>query len=103
MTNHLTCHPRLLDTLPRGFSNPSAPACTLRCPPPKGKGCFEKPKLFLGNGSKALNQYMRDNFVVFVRSSSDRSTNAVLRYEWLYYKCSRHLPRSTECRGARRS
>ncbi|GAA51633.1 pol-related protein [Clonorchis sinensis] len=39
----------------------------------------------------ALNQYMKENYVVFVRSSSNRSTNAVLRYEWVHYKCSRRV------------
>ncbi|KAG5449952.1 hypothetical protein CSKR_109918 [Clonorchis sinensis] len=34
---------------------------------------------------------MKDNFVVFVRSSSNRSANAVSRYEWVYYKCSRRV------------
>ncbi|KER31532.1 hypothetical protein T265_02299 [Opisthorchis viverrini] len=45
---------------------------------------------------KTLNQYMKDNFVIFVRSSSNRSTNTILRYEWVYYKCSRRPPRKTE-------
>ncbi|GAA49428.1 hypothetical protein CLF_103053 [Clonorchis sinensis] len=31
---------------------------------------------------KALNQYMKNGYVVFVRSFSIRCTNAVLRYEW---------------------
>ncbi|GAA56765.1 hypothetical protein CLF_111474 [Clonorchis sinensis] len=38
----------------------------------------------------ALNQYMKKNYVVLMRSSSSRSTNAVLRYEWVYYKCCRY-------------
>ncbi|GAA55439.1 monocarboxylate transporter 14, partial [Clonorchis sinensis] len=46
---------------------------------------------------------MKENYVVFVRSSSNRSTNAVLRYEWVYYKCSRRPPRPTKSRGFRRS
>ncbi|GAA55540.1 retrovirus-related Pol polyprotein from transposon gypsy [Clonorchis sinensis] len=37
----------------------------------------------------ALNQYMKANYVVFVRPSSNRSTIAVLRYEWVNYKCGR--------------
>ncbi|GAA49484.1 hypothetical protein CLF_103123 [Clonorchis sinensis] len=51
----------------------------------------------------ALTQYMKENYVVFVRSSSNRSTNAVLRYEWVYYKCSRRPPRPAKSRGIRRS
>ncbi|GAA52989.1 hypothetical protein CLF_109281 [Clonorchis sinensis] len=37
----------------------------------------------------ASNKYMKENYVIFRRSSSNRSINAVLRYEWVYYKCSR--------------
>ncbi|KAG5448017.1 hypothetical protein CSKR_106612 [Clonorchis sinensis] len=51
----------------------------------------------------ALNQYMKENCVVFVRTSSNQSTNAVLRYEWVYYKCSRRPPRPTESQGIQRS
>ncbi|GAA51944.1 hypothetical protein CLF_107115 [Clonorchis sinensis] len=51
----------------------------------------------------AVNQYMKEHYVVFVRSSSNRSTNAVLRYEWVYYKCSERPPRPTKCPGIRRS
>ncbi|GAA54286.1 hypothetical protein CLF_113563 [Clonorchis sinensis] len=51
----------------------------------------------------ALTQYMKENYVVFVRSSSTRGTNAVLRYEWVYYKCSRRPPRPTKSRRIRRS
>ncbi|GAA50703.1 hypothetical protein CLF_104928 [Clonorchis sinensis] len=39
----------------------------------------------------ALNQYMKENYVAFVRSPSSRSSNAVLRYEWVCYKCSRRV------------
>ncbi|GAA49175.1 hypothetical protein CLF_102626 [Clonorchis sinensis] len=52
---------------------------------------------------KALNEYMKNNYVVFVRSSSNRSTNSVLRYEWVYYKCSRRPPKPSESRGIRKS
>ncbi|KER25729.1 hypothetical protein T265_06899 [Opisthorchis viverrini] len=45
---------------------------------------------------KTLNEYLKDNFVIFERSSSNRSTNIILRYEWVYYKCSRRPPRKTE-------
>ncbi|GAA55754.1 hypothetical protein CLF_108933, partial [Clonorchis sinensis] len=38
--------------------------------------------------SSVLNQYRKENNVVLVRSSSNRSTNAVLRYELVYYRCS---------------
>ncbi|GAA53173.1 hypothetical protein CLF_109702 [Clonorchis sinensis] len=42
---------------------------------------------------KTFNEYMKDNYVIFVRSSSNRSTNAVLRYEWVYHKCRKRPAR----------
>ncbi|GAA53439.1 hypothetical protein CLF_110237 [Clonorchis sinensis] len=39
----------------------------------------------------SLNQYMKKNYVAFMRASSSPSTNADLRYEWVCYKCSRHV------------
>ncbi|GAA48615.1 hypothetical protein CLF_101823 [Clonorchis sinensis] len=50
----------------------------------------------------ALNQYVKGNYVVLVRSSSNRSTNAVLRYGWVYYKSSKRPPRPTKSQGIRR-
>ncbi|GAA50036.1 hypothetical protein CLF_103954 [Clonorchis sinensis] len=55
--------------------------------------------LSLDSLEDALTQYMKENYVVFERSSSNRSTNAVLRYEWVYYKCSRRPPRPTKSQG----
>ncbi|GAA47147.1 hypothetical protein CLF_100009 [Clonorchis sinensis] len=51
----------------------------------------------------ALTQYMKENYVIFVRSSSTRSTSAVLRYELVYYNCSRRPPRPAKRQGIRRS
>ncbi|GAA50232.1 hypothetical protein CLF_104265 [Clonorchis sinensis] len=47
---------------------------------------------FHSSFEKVLNEYMKDSYVSFVHSSSSRSANAVLRYNWVHYKCSSRLP-----------
>ncbi|GAA52446.1 PRELI domain-containing protein 1 mitochondrial, partial [Clonorchis sinensis] len=53
--------------------------------------------------NKALKEYVKDSYVVFVLSSSNRSANTFLRYKWMRNKCSRRPARQKESRGIQRS
>ncbi|CAH8563571.1 unnamed protein product [Dicrocoelium dendriticum] len=51
---------------------------------------------------KELQKYMRANHVTFVRGTSSRSSNPILRYEKIFYRCVWYAKRKSISTGLRR-
>ncbi|GAA57822.1 hypothetical protein CLF_113241 [Clonorchis sinensis] len=63
-----------------------------------------RPRFFSFSGFQiALREYMTNNFVVFVRINSQKSSDSKLLYEKAFYRCSRWPCRQSQGRGIRRS